>query len=1279
MKQKLILFLVCMLCVVTTALAQTKANGTVLSQEDGEPVIGATVMVEGDKKGTVTDFNGNFAIDVPSGKKLSISYVGMKTVVVSPKADMIVNLVSDGLLDDVVVTGMVKTDKRLFTGATAKIDATSAKIDGMADISRSLEGRAAGVSVQNVSGTFGTAPKIRVRGATSIYGSSKPLWVVDGVIMEDVTEVSADDLSSGDAETLISSAIAGLNSDDIESFQILKDGSATSIYGARAMAGVIVITTKKGKTGSAFVNYTGEYTLRLKPSYNDFNIMNSQDQMSVYQELEQKGYLNYAEIARESESGIYGRMYQLISDYDPATGQFGLANTAAARNAYLRAAEMRNTNWFDRLFSNNIMHNHSVSVSSGTEKSQHYVSVSAMYDPGWYKKSQLERYTANLNSTFNISNKLEFNVIANASFRKQEAPGTIGKETDAVTGEVKRDFDINPYSYSINTSRALDPDEYYTRSYAPFNIFNELESNYMELGVNDFRVTGSLKYKPIKKVELTLLAGMQNTATRQEHYILDSSNQAMAYRAMGNSKIREDNKFLYTDPDNIYALPISVLPDGGIYERTDRNMYKWDTRLTAAYNDVFAEDHIVNLYGGMETNYVDRHKSWFRGWGMQYSMGEIPNYAYQVFKKGSEENTDYYSLENKHERSAAFFANGTYSYKGRYTLNGTYRYEGTNRMGKSRSARWLPTWNVSGSWNVHEEDFFEKYTPTLSHLSLRASYSLTAERPSISNAIVEIGSQTPWRPFASVRESMLYVKNLANEDLTYEKKHELNLGLSAGFLSNRINLEVDWYRRNNYDLIGYATTQGVGGQIEKLGNIASMRAHGIEVSLTTTNIKTRDFSWTTNLIYSHSSNTITELNTTCNVMNLVTRKSTDSDGGNTPTAFACEGYPVGALFSIPFMGLNNEGIPTFLDQDGKISSTGIYFQERDAEKLLFLEYSGSTEPTDVGSLGNVFKYKNLSLNVFVTYSFGNVVRLDPIFDNEYSDLSSTPKEFNNRWTVPGDEKYTNIPVIASKRQNKNDPHLAYAYNAYNYSTERIAKGDFIRMKEISVGYDFPKSITEKLHLANLSLKLQATNLFLIYADKKLNGQDPEFFNAGGVAAPTPKQFTATLRVGIGGNDSSVKKEDHRVVMLQTDLDNANAEINRLRSKLATQQAAPAPVKEVVKEVGKVEKEKQFMPLSIFFALNSASQLEAGEEVNLRTIAEAAKKNPDLKVYLTGYADSATGTEEINNRISAQRAESVAQALEKLGVSRSQMVISSKGGVSMLENTAYDRRVIVEVK
>ena len=1109
MKRKLMLLLACLLASIGLVIAQTpkKVTGVVISEEDDQPVVGASVLVKGTTMGTVTDIDGKFTIDkVPSSSRtLKVSYIGMKTQEIPIKSGTIrIILKPDAeVLEEVVVTGMQKMDKRLFTGAATKISAENAKMDGLADVSRALEGRAAGVSVQNVSGTFGTAPKIRVRGATSIYGSSKPLWVVDGVIMEDVVEVSADELSSGNAETLISSAIAGLNADDIESFQILKDGSATSIYGARAMAGVIVVTTKKGKAGQSHISYTGEFTSRLKPSYRTYNIMNSQDQMAVYQELAQKGYLNYAEIANASSSGVYGKMYQLITEYDKTSGQFGLTNTDEAKAAYLRGAEYRNTNWFDRLFSSAIMHNHSVSLSAGTDKAQHYVSASAMFDPGWYKQSEVQRFTANLNSTFKISKKLEFNLISNASYRKQKAPGTLGSETDAVSGEVKRDFDINPYSYSMNTSRTLSPNEYYTRNYAPFNIFNELENNYMKLGVTDFRLTGRLTYKPISKLELSILAGMQSTTTSQEHYITDNSNQAQAYRAMPTSTIREKNPLRYTDPDNIYALPISILPNGGIYERTDRNMFKWDMRASISYNDVFNDDHIVNFYGGMETNSVDRHSTWFRGWGLQYTMGEVPNYAYQVFKKGQEDNSEYYNLTNKQERSAAFFGNATYSYQGKYTINGTVRYEGTNSLGKSRSARWLPTWNVAASWNMHEEEWFKNLEPAMSHLTLKTSYSLTAERPSVTNAYAIIDSKIPWRPFTSVNESMLYVKEVANQDLTYEKKHEFNIGLASGFLDNRINFELDWYSRRNYDLIGLATTQGLGGQIQKYGNIATMKSSGVEISLTTTNIKTRDFTWTTNFIYSHTQNEVTELETSKRIIDLVSG-----------SGFAQEGYPVRSLFSIPFKGLNEEGLPTFLDQDGNISTTGIYFQTSEPEKMKFLEYSGNIDPTDVGSFGNIFRYKNLSLNVFITYSFGNVVRLDPVFKKEYNDLTATPKEFNNRWVVPGDENKTTIPVIASKRQNKNDTNLSYAYNAYNYSTERIAKGDFIRMKEISLGYDFPKSFIQRLKLSTLSLKLQATNLFLIYADKKLNGQDPEFFNTGGVAAPTPKQFTLTLRLGI---------------------------------------------------------------------------------------------------------------------------------------------------------------------
>lgn len=1096
----MLLFLTCILMSVGLVIAQSRTvTGVVISEEDGEPIIGASILVEGTTMGSITDMDGKFTLNgVPaSAKNLKISFVGMKEVKVAIKPILKIVMQSDSeMLGEVVVTGMTKVDKRLFTGASDRLSADDVKLDGIAEISRGLEGRSAGVSVQNVSGTFGTAPKIRVRGATSIYGSSKPLWVVDGVIMEDVVEVSADDLSSGDATTLISSAIAGLNSDDIESFQILKDGSATSIYGARAMAGVIVVTTKKGVAGQSRVSYTGEFTYRLKPSYSNFNIMNSQDQMAIYQEMEQKGWLNFADVANARESGVYGKMYQMI-----AKGTF--ANTEAARNSYLREAEYRNTDWFDILFQDNIMHNHSVSVSSGNEKTNYYASLSALVDPGWSRQSKVNRYTANMNATYNILKNLSINMITNGSYRKQRAPGTLSSNIDAVNGTVKRDFDINPYSYALNTSRALNPDTYYTRNYAEFNILHELENNILDINLADLKFQAEIKWKPAKGLELSALGAVKYQTTSQEHHITDFSNQAMAYRTMPTTAIRDKNPFLYTDPDNPYSVPITILPQGGIYERTDNSMLAYDFRSALSYNTVLNDIHIINLYAGTEINEANRHETWFRGWGLQYSMGEIPFYAYEVFKKGKEEGSDYFTMDNTHSRNVAFFGNATYSYKGKYTVNGTLRYEGSNRLGRSTSSRWLPTWNISAAWNMHEEKFFESLKPAMSHATLKASYSLTADRgPSwVTNSRVVIASYNPWRPSSGVAESGLKISNLENSELTYEKKHELNLGVDLGFLNNRINVAGDWYRRDNYDLIGIINTQGIGGEISKYGNVASMRSHGIELTLSTKNIETKDFRWSTDFIYSHTKNTVTKLENHSRVIDMVTG-----------TGFAMEGYPVRSIFSIPFTGINNEGLPTFKSQDSDNTVSGVYFQERD--KLDFLEYSGSADPTDMGSLGNLFSYKNFKLNVFITYSWGNVIRLDPVFSKSYSDLSSMPKEFRNRWVVPGDERYTDIPTIASVRQSKNDADLSIAYNSYNYSTARIANGDFVRMKEISLSYDFPKSLISNWKLSNLSIKLQATNLFLIYADKKLNGQDPEFFNTGGVAAPVPKQYTVTLRIGL---------------------------------------------------------------------------------------------------------------------------------------------------------------------
>jgi TonB-linked SusC/RagA family outer membrane protein len=1110
-KRKLILFLAFLCVSIPLSFSQTtKVTGLVIDAA-GEPIIGSVVYPKGNTKiGTITDFNGKFEINVPVQTKfLVFSYLGYKMQELPLKPNMKVVMETDSKqLDEVVVTGMQKMDKRLFTGATTKLDADKTRMDGVPDVSRALEGRVAGVSVQNVSGTFGTAPKIRVRGATSIYGNSKPLWVVDGVVMEDAVDVSVDQLSSGDAVTLVSSAVAGLNADDIESFQILKDGSATSIYGARAMSGVIVITTKKGQAGVSRINYTGELSMRMKPSYNNFNISNSQEQMGIYKEMEGKGWLEFASIANGANSGIYGKMYNLIDQYNSSNGTYGLAFTQSAMNGYLQEAEFRNTDWFDLLFRNTITQNHAVSISSGTEKARFYASISAMNDPGWTQASSVKRYTANANATFNLSKKLSLGILTNASYRNQEAPGTLGQGTDVVRGEVKRDFDINPYSYAMNTSRTLDPTEYYKRNYAAFNILNELDNNYINLHIADMKFQTELNWKAATGLEFHGLAAIRYQSSSQEHFVKDNSNQAQAYRAgiyPEDATIRESNPYLYTNPDDANALPETILPKGGIYFRNDFSMSQVDFRGTVSYNHAFgiSESHILSLFGGAETNMTDRNQVNFEGWGFLYDNGGIPFVDYNLFKQKKEENSVYYGNSSTYSRSIASFASGTYSYKGKYILNLTGRYEGTNKLGKSRQARWLPTWNIASAWNVHEEDFFSKLKPALSHLTFKVSYSLTADRgpSSVTNAEPIYRSYTPWRALSGVSETGLTLEDIENSELTYEKKHEFNVGTDIGFLNNRINLSVDGYLRNNYDLIGLIYSQGVGGITAKYANVAAMKSNGAEATLSTKNIKRKNFNWTTDFTFSFAKNEITDLDSKSNVIQLVSG-----------SGYAQKGYPVRALFSIPFEGLNDEGLPQFMNQDDVKTVTDIDFQNFSNTK--FLKYEGPTDPTITGGFGNVLAYKAIKLNVFITYSFGNKVRLDPVFRAVYSDMTSLPKEFKNRWTVPGDELLTDIPTIASKRQYYNNSQLAYAYNAYNYSTARIADGGFVRLKEVSLSYDIPSKLLIPYKINNLQLKLQATNLFLLYADKKLNGQDPEFMNSGGVASPMPQQFTLTLRLGI---------------------------------------------------------------------------------------------------------------------------------------------------------------------
>ncbi len=1105
---------------ITMMMAQVQVTGTVISAEDGEPVIGAAIVVKGTKTGTVTDIDGNFSLKVPEKTKtLEISYLGMRTQEVAVKPKLSITLEPEQqMIEEVVVTGMGKVDKRLFTGSSTNLKADAMMQAGATDVSRSLEGRVAGVQVTNVSGTFGTAPKIRIRGATSIYGNSKPLWVIDGVIYEDNVDVGSDELASGDAKTLISSAVAGLNSDDIESFTVLKDGSATSIYGARAMAGVIVITTKKGQKGRAQLSYTGEFTSRLKPSYRDYNIMNSQEMMGVYKEMSDKGWLQLENLANASNTGVYGYMFQQLRAYNESNGVFGLQNTEAARNAYLQEAEFRNTDWFDLLFTNAVSQSHSVSVSSGTEKSQSYFSMSLLNDPGQYiNRSKVRRYTFNGNVSYDILKNLTVRIAGSGTHRDQEAPGSLNRTTDVVTGEVKRDFDINPFSYAMNTSRCLDPNISYTRFYTRFNIFDELDNNYNDITQDELMVRGELEWKPVRGLSLNGLISARMTSSRRVQNVMDDSNQANAYRAGtdatdDNSTVRYANSLLYTDPDNDLAIPETVLPVGGIKYQYDDLMRSNSYRFSADYRNVFKDVHTINAMGGIDLTTLHRTAVTWTGWGYQYNNGGITYTPYLWLKQMNEENTEYFSEGFTNTNMLAYYATATYSYDQRYTISGTYRYEGTNRLGKSTKSRWLPTWNISGSYDIASEPWMKEiHDKWLSAMKLRLSYSLTADTGPVwvTNATAIYHTANVWRPTTSAAESMIYLSDIANSELTFEKKHEFNVGLDMGFLDDRISLITDVYWRNNFDLIGKTYTQGAGGVISKMANVADMKANGVEVSISTVPVRTRRFNWSLDFNYTYTHNEITDLKTSDNAAALVMGAS-----------YGVQGYACRSLFSYEFAGLNNEGIPQVVNENNEVTVGDVNFQA--TENLTdYLVYSGPGDPTWNGSFGNTFNYDfgkggRVGLNFYITYSGGNPVRLDRVFSAGYSDLVSLPREFKNRWMNAGDEQYTNVPVIASRSQyyRYGGTDLSTAYNAYNYSNVRVAKGDFVRMKEISLTYDFPQDLLAKAKfISRASLKVTGQNLFLLYADKKLNGQDPEYVNAGGVASPLSKQFTATLRLG----------------------------------------------------------------------------------------------------------------------------------------------------------------------
>ena len=937
-----------------------------------------------------------------------------------------------------------------------------------------------------------TTTVVSMRQATSVKSVYYPLWVIDGVIYKEDKNFNVADLASPEAKRLIAAALPGLSESDIQSFQVINDASATALYGQRALGGVISVRTSKAGQGTNSFTYQAELTYRAIPSYREFNILNSQDQMAVFNEMANGKSLDNEAVFIASQYGVYGHLYNSIYNYNDLTGEYGVLNTDAGRAAYLRAAELRNTNWFKELFQHSIRHQHTLTFSTGTQKANYYASLNANLDPGWNKYENSQTYSFNFNADFRPFKGWSFGIRSTASY-----------------GKVHYGGDWRPGSYAPIASRTLDPNTFYAYDYTPFNIKHELQHNTRDYKTANLSLQATIDWQPITQLRLSALGALRyrdqyGVTDRDEH-----SNAAEVYRNISKSIIRSYSDYLYKPLDDPTALPQIVMPYGGI--RNSQNIIdeRYDGQLKAHYNDTFGSngEHSLSAVAGLEV-FEERHlNEWFDAYGVNYNLGYLTTYSPLLFTNLRNKGKQYYEIRPTLNRGVSLVGNVDYTLLGRYRVNASYRREGTNQFGRARTIRYIPTWNIGGNWSIDQESFFPKLKP-LSSLSMSLSYGMSGTIPYVHNALPRLKTLLPFFGDANLIEPGVYIDEPANYDLTYEKMYELNWGLNFGLFDERISAGITLFNRQGRDLIDQVFPQGTGGFVDYLyGNVAQMSAKGIELSLTTQNIRTRDFSWSTSITYSRNTNKVTRLNTSPSVKNL-----TDEKGA------ARQGYPLNSLFSIPFYKLDENGHPRFFLPDGAdvlpdgrhITSpkTGeqVSWTASQPEEINYLVYSGTRTPTDQGGINNSFSFKNFRLGVYVYYSFGGVKRLPEQFATKYNDHQVMGKEFNRRWLRAGDEERTNVPVIATDAHRQANPYLSNAYTNYNKSDVRVAKTDYVQLRDISLSYTVPKSFVDRLRLSSLSLKLQASNVALLYADKKLNGALPYDYDY----QPHSYIFTATV-------------------------------------------------------------------------------------------------------------------------------------------------------------------------
>lgn len=1066
--------------------------------EKGHPVPGVAVMIKGTGMGVVTDGEGNYTLQLPGteGIRLLFTFIGMKTQEVAYAGQKEINVTMHEEateMDEVVITGYQTTDRRKSTSSVSTVKMEDLNIPGVSSIDQMLQGRIPDLIMMSNSGEVGVVPKIRIRGTSTLIGNREPLWVLDGIIMQDPVNVPAADLNDPDYINRVGNAIAGINPQDIERIDVLKDAAATALYGTRAANGVIVVTTKKGRIGRPIVSYNMSTTFRQRPSYNDryVNVMNSAERIRFSRELVAQHYQFPEDMNLVGYEGLLDKLYkQELSDE-----QFAKE---------VEHLETLNTDWFDLLTKNTVSHSHTVSITGGSQEATYYASIGYTRDNDVIWDDHNERYTANLNLNTNLTRWMRASLQMNGN----------------VSSRRYYQQELSPMQYAYNATRALpafdENGEYYYflkkkpggsgAEYFNYNILNELEnSSYNQRG-SGLSITANLQFSLTSWLNASAIASYQTSNTVQEGWWGEKTNYAAQLRGTEYGVLpeprTEGEKDVMGNPT--YSGGTSLLPYGGelTHNQSDNNAYT--VRLQLDGNHSFGESRQHNLNGtiGFEMSssrgrgYSRIDRGYYKDRGMSFVKDidplKFPGYAQWMMQNPAR-------LTDGKTNTVSGYISLSYSYYNYFTLNANARVDGSNAFGDQSNDKLLPIWSASANWNVSELAGI-KEAKWMDFMRLKASFGYQGNMLSDQSPVMIISKEPLDSHFG---ENTASVVRYPNPNLKWETTTSYNVGAELGLFQRKVMMEAEYWWKHTDDAFMdkmVASMNGLPSDSYKI-NRGDIDNHGYNVSLTFLPLQTQDWFWSVSTSISKTFNKMK------NKPNANQYELSDFLNGSAMV----QGEPIGTFYSYKFIGLSPvNGGPMFDDyMDNQDALRGLSKYDT---YLRVLEASGRREPTMSGNVSTTLRWKNIRLTGNFAYSLGNKIRLFAIYNTSAATVmdaqnirpeNNVSKDFLRRWKKPGDERHTDIPAIIgvgddnyplyerhwSDGKQGIQPIAVSPWDMYDYSNHRVVSGNYLKCSNLSLTYEFKEELLKKLRLSRLDLTLSATNLFTVSA-KELKGQTP---------------------------------------------------------------------------------------------------------------------------------------------------------------------------------------------